>query len=459
MARTKRSAHLDSRNKRLVLAVGVRHMDLVQAGTYLLYRRPRKGSSGTWTARAYNPATRKQENHKIGQADDFADADGLTTFTYGQAVAKAMAWFTTCTRLARLAEGGEVPPVGPYTVGDAIRDYLEAARRRGMKGLQITELTANAHILPKLGTIPVVKLSRRKIETWHVELAETPRKSGAKRPGPSEDEGPDGETGSSRPEPPPPAVSGEALRKRKNTANRILTILKAALNHAVAMKTVMEPTPWRDVKPFKEVAAARVRFLTVDEQGRLVAACEPEFQALVQAALFTGGRYGELCRLRVQDFNPGSGTLFIETSKSWKSRHIFLTDEAQAWFAQHTAGRGSHEYLLTQHAARRTKRKGIAEGTGWAPYDEVGRMRKACKAAGLGHLTFHGLRHTYASGLVNRGVPLAYVAAQLGNADTRMVEKYYGHLCPNAQAESVRAHAPVLGIGQTKVQPLRTVAG
>lgn len=43
-------------------------------------------------------------------------------------------------------------------------------------------------------------------------------------------------------------------------------------------------------------------------------------------------------------------------------------------------------------------------------------------------------------------VPLAFVAAQLGHADTRMVEKHYGHLAPSAMADAIRALAPKLGI-------------
>jgi len=45
-----------------------------------------------------------------------------------------------------------------------------------------------------------------------------------------------------------------------------------------------------------------------------------------------------------------------------------------------------------------------------------------------------------------RGVPLAVIAAQLGHADSRMVEKHYGHLSPNYIAETVREAFGSLGI-------------
>ena len=69
--------------------------------------------------------------------------------------------------------------------------------------------------------------------------------------------------------------------------------------------------------------------------------------------------------------------------------------------------------------------------------------------------SFHILRHTYASRLAMRGVPLLIIAKQLGHGDTRMVEKHYGHLCPNYVADTVRAAFGNLGIGgDANVTPL-----
>ena len=53
-------------------------------------------------------------------------------------------------------------------------------------------------------------------------------------------------------------------------------------------------------------------------------------------------------------------------------------------------------------------------------------MADICKAANLEPLVFHELRHTYASGLVNRGVSLVFVAQQLGHRNTTMVEMHSG---------------------------------
>jgi integrase len=72
----------------------------------------------------------------------------------------------------------------------------------------------------------------------------------------------------------------------------------------------------------------------------------------------------------------------------------------------------------------------------------------ACVSAKISPITFHGIRHTYASHLAMKGVPLAVIAAQLGHADIRMVEKHYGHLAPNYVADTVRAAFDTMGLIQ-----------
>ena len=85
---------------------------------------------------------------------------------------------------------------------------------------------------------------------------------------------------------------------------------------------------WRRVKPFKNVSAARVRYLTIAEATRLINACQGEFRHLVRAALETGARYSELARLKAADFDPDAGTIAIGKSKTGKGRMSVLTKRA-----------------------------------------------------------------------------------------------------------------------------------
>ena len=100
----------------------------------------------------------------------------------------------------------------------------------------------------------------------------------------------------------------------------------------------------------------------------------------------------------------------IVTSKSAKPRHIVLTDEGRQFFGRAVAGRSASEIILIRD-----------DGRAWGRSGQHRRVADACTAANVAACTVHELRHTYASRLIMKGVPLAVVAAQLGHKDTRMV--------------------------------------
>jgi integrase len=76
----------------------------------------------------------------------------------------------------------------------------------------------------------------------------------------------------------------------------------------------------------------------------------------------------------------------------------------------------------------------------WGPSHQLRPMAEAVARAKIEpRITFHGLRHSWASHAVMNGVPLLVVAKNLGHADSRMVEKHYGHLAPSYVADATRA--------------------
>ena len=94
----------------------------------------------------------------------------------------------------------------------------------------------------------------------------------------------------------------ETRRRRQNTANRNLAILKAALNHCFDEGLAKSNDAWgRRLKPFRQVDGVRNRYLENAEAKRLINAADPDFRNLVRAALHTGARYGELSRMMVAD--------------------------------------------------------------------------------------------------------------------------------------------------------------
>jgi len=190
------------------------------------------------------------------------------------------------------------------------------------------------------------------------------------------------------------------------------------------------------VRGFREADAARLRYLSDSEARRLTNACPPDFRALVTGALLSGCRYGELGGMIVDDFNSDGGTLWVRTSKSGKPRHVVLTQEGRDFVAGLAAGRPGSARLFLR-----------SNGKPWGKSEQRRPLVAACTAAKIDPpVNFHGLRHTYASRLAMRSVPLAVIAAQLGHSDTRMVEKHYGHLSASYVADTVRAAFGSLGL-------------
>ena len=427
MARKIRDANLETRAARKRLTVRAEpHWRALDQGLHLGYRRRSEG--GSWTSRRRNPLG-KYEEKKLGASDDMQDANEVTFLDYWQAQAAARRWDT---ERGRLEEGldpktGLSPDEAPgdYAVADAMRDYLAYYARHG-KALADTKWAVDAHILPAFKDVLVAKITARRIAEWHHKLADSPARLRSKK----------GKEARYKKAP----TTADAKRGRRATANRVLTILKAALNHAWKEGKAATDSAWRRVKPYREVSAANVRYLTDAECKRLVNGCNakkhPGFRELVQAALLTGCRYGELTALECADFNPDAGTVAIRVSKAGKVRYVTLTDEAKQFFDNITAGQTRDERMFRR-----------PDGGVWRKGLQHRPLADACKAAKISPaINFHVLRHTHGSLLAMKGVPMRVIADQLGHSDTRMTEKHYAHLSPSYVAETIRASFPKLGI-------------
>ena len=408
MARTPRDVKLSSRTARSKLTARANpHWQTIAPGQQVGYLKGKRANS--WLAKYRDPDTGERTQRRLGSADDHAETDGELILTYYQAAEAARAFFAECQR----GEPGAAAR-GPYTVADAIADYLANMRQRGAKSASDTRNRLEAHALPELGEIEVAKLTAKRLRAWQRNLVEKPPRRRTRK----------GELQRHA------EMIGDPdePRRRRASANRTMTALKAALNHAWREGKVPSDDVWRRVTPFKQADAARLRYLSTDEIARLVNTAEGSFRRLIQAALYTGARYGELTRMVVADFNPDAGTVEVRESKSGKARHIVLTGQGIAFFELAAAGRDATALLFPR-----------ANGGAWTSSQQQRPMREACERAGIvPPATFHAIRHSYASHLAMQGVPFAVIAANLGHADQRMVEKHYGHLAPSYVADTIR---------------------
>ena len=134
--------------------------------------------------------------------------------------------------------------------------------------------------------------------------------------------------------------------------------------------TIPSRLAWESAKPFGEADAPKIRYLADAEAVRVLNACPPDFRALVAAALLTGCRYGELCRLRVRDFDAAAQSIRVEASKSGKPRNIALTNEGVHHFRALAMGKTGDMLLLTR-----------ADSGPWLGSHQLRRMVDASAAA------------------------------------------------------------------------------
>lgn len=373
---------------------------------HLGYRKGIKG--GAWIGRLYKDG--KYKKVKLGQADDYLDANNDSVLDYFQAQEKAR------TFAAESEKHPLQPNAQPTTVEEAAKNYIEWYQTH-RKAIDRTKNTIEAHITPRLGKLKLTELSPVIIRQWHEELAKQAprlRSTGVKTNYAKVDNSPD------------------AMRKRKATANRILTVLKAALNHAWRDGYIASDDAWRKVKPFHNVDAPKIQYLSTKECEKLINACAPDFRNMVKAALLTGCRYGELTHLRVYDFDATRNTLHIRETKNGKARHVPLTDEGSRLFDELARSKSGNDLMLTR-----------GDGNAWGNSHQIRRLADACKIAKIEPaISFHVLRHTYGSLLASKGVSLQVIAELLGHSDTRITNRHYAHLLPSYVSDTLRANLP-----------------
>ena len=152
--------------------------------------------------------------------------------------------------------------------------------------------------------------------------------------------------------------------------------------------------------------------------------------------MLTGCRYGELKAMEVSAFDPNNESIFIPKSKNGEARHVLLNAEGTRFFVQLTDGKSSKEHMFLR-----------LNGKTWKDSEQKRPMDAACESAKLDQVTFHILRHTYASQLAMNGAPMKFIADQLGHKSTRITERHYAHLGDEYKRQTIQRTLPDFGFG------------
>jgi integrase len=175
----------------------------------------------------------------------------------------------------------------------------------------------------------------------------------------------------------------------------------------------------------------KTRYLTDAERSKLLEECRrsknPDLYDLVVVALYTGLRRGSLFSLRCQDVDTIKKTLTVPHLKTKNALVLPLVGEAYEILTRRCTSLQGPEYLFPE------KRNGKQGGCYRRAFEE------ALKRAGITGASFHTLRHSSASYLIQAGIPLYVVSQILAHTSVTMTQKY-AHL----QLENLRDALEVL---------------
>ncbi len=221
--------------------------------------------------------------------------------------------------------------------------------------------------------------------------------------------------------------TGKPLAAR--TIQYTLAVIRQIWNYALSRGLTDKPYPAKRVKA-PTADNRRTSFLSREEAESLLEALQarsPEMHDMSLISLFCGLRAGEIFKLSWADVNFQEGFVHVRDRKNKESGTAWMTPRVKEMLERRFAERVSTDFVFPS-----------ADGK---MRNDISRL--FCKVvAELGlndgktdqrdKIVFHTLRHTFASWLAQKGVPLHSLAGLMGHKTTAMTQRY-AHLAPDVQ--------------------------
>jgi integrase len=208
--------------------------------------------------------------------------------------------------------------------------------------------------------------------------------------------------------------------------NREMAVMRHMFNKAVAWG-MLEFNPFlRGETLFTKEQNARTRYLTPQESVRLLAECSVHLRPIVETAINTGMRKGEILQMRWEWIQGHWVYLPADVCKNKEARPVPLNKaQIQVFKEVRATTELTSSYVFPSIV--------LSD----APYNTIRKgFEAACRRAGIVNFRFHDLRHTCASWMVMAGASLKAVQEQLGHKTLAMTMRY-AHLAPGHQQEAI----------------------
>ena len=155
--------------------------------------------------------------------------------------------------------------------------------------------------------------------------------------------------------------------------------------------------------------------LSIEDVGKMIECSDNLKHKTILILVYSSGlRKGELLQLRVTDLDFNRKTIFIKNGKGGKDRYTFLSNAAEKYLKKYLSQYNPKYYLFEGQTG------GIYSETSVQRVFEKARYKSQVSR----HITLHGLRHSFATHLVEKGVPLHVVQDLLGHGSIKTTEIY-----------------------------------
>jgi integrase len=305
-------------------------------------------------------------------------------------------------RLQALRHGDLLPERGPgITFGEAWQAY-ERTHLPGLGSAADVRLFAEKYLLPRFAARPMAEIGALDVEKLKRDLLDA--------------------------------------RLSPQTAKHILGVLRRVYRKAVTWEIYAGPVPTAKVA-MPRVDNGRLRYLAHAEAARLLdtlRGLSPLWHDVSAMSLASGMRLGEILALRARDIDLPGGVIHVLDAKTG-SRQAYVSELARPILECRLGGLAPDALLFPSPASG-----GVLDRAG-KPF------LRAVRECGLNdgvadsrhRVVFHTLRHTFASWLAIRGVPLYVIGELLGHTTLDMTKRY-AHLCPDQRRSAVEIIAQAL---------------
>jgi integrase len=216
------------------------------------------------------------------------------------------------------------------------------------------------------------------------------------------------------------------VKVRPATVNRHRTFLSGILSEA-ERRGYIDRNPARGVSNLPE-HNDNLRWLTNAEEERLLAHSPQYLRPIILVALHTGMRRGEVLTLKWADLDFEQNLVRVVHTKNHHIRYIPMNTRLKNLLESIKPELTTWEEtpFVFWNVQTENAFKNLSKA-----------VKSACNRAGLQEVTFHTLRHTFASRLAQAKVPINVIRELLGHGDMQVTMRY-AHLAPSNLREAVQ---------------------